>query len=99
MRRRVKAVFSTYIVITIPVLAVLLALMVSNLPKLVITAWDALLYQQVTWGNISFPQPTNYPENPPQTGAGVLSETPSARMSELSRRRQGPRARRRKSAP
>jgi hypothetical protein len=39
--------FTTYIVITIPVLALLLVLMVSNMPKLVRLTWDALLYQQV----------------------------------------------------
>jgi hypothetical protein len=47
LKRWVNVVFATHIVITIPVLALMLVLMVSNLPKPVITAWDALLYQRV----------------------------------------------------
>jgi putative peptide zinc metalloprotease protein len=47
LKRWVNVVFATHIVITFPVLALMLVLMVSNLPKPVITAWDALLYQRV----------------------------------------------------
>jgi len=43
----VKVVFATYIAVTIPVLTFLFALMVKNLPKLVVTTWDALLHQRV----------------------------------------------------
>jgi putative peptide zinc metalloprotease protein len=47
VKRWAQVVFATYITITVPVLALLFLLMVSNLPKMVMTAWDALLYQRV----------------------------------------------------
>jgi hypothetical protein len=47
LKRWAKVVFATYILITIPVLALMLVLLIKNLPKLVVAAWDALLYQRV----------------------------------------------------
>jgi hypothetical protein len=39
-------VFASYITVAIPILALLFGLMVRHLPKLVVTTWDALLYQE-----------------------------------------------------
>lgn len=42
----VKAVFATYIIITIPVLTGLLYLLITRLPLIVATVWDSLLVQR-----------------------------------------------------
>lgn len=47
LKHWVKIVFATYIAITIPVLVLMLAMMIRNLPKLVMTAWDALQHQRI----------------------------------------------------
>jgi putative peptide zinc metalloprotease protein len=41
----VKAVFALYILFTIPVLALLFFLIITNFPRLMVVGWSALLYQ------------------------------------------------------